>query len=216
MITACVGRRGLGKSTLAAFMVGQVTPRVILDPRAQFSGNVITTADPETILAALDDDKEIIIQPRNLERDTDETAAAVQTWLQEDKRRHCAVLIDEVGLLDLSAWDWLFRCSERKLVHFVLTFHRPVDLHTDMRAITDQLCLFRMTMPNDLREVQDLCGEDVRALVEDLDECEFVVYDLGRGTVKNVYRRAARNSWYVPLGAPRGVSAAVVNLPPVS
>jgi len=203
MITVCIGRRELGKSTLGYYMVQKISPRVIFDPRAQFQGNIQTTVDPDALLTMLDNNQEVIIQPLHLEDDTQALAEVLQQWLSEDKTRRLGVLIDEVGLLDLSAWDWLFRCSERGLVQFVLTFHRPVDLHTDMRAIMDTLCLFRMTMPNDLDVIENMCGAAVRDQVETLQEFEFIVFDAARGEVKRTFRKQDRASWYVPLRARR-------------
>lgn len=210
MIVTCLGRRELGKTTLAWFMAQRSDRVIALDPRAMFP-----TADPIGDLPGdagelwrrlqdPDDKSPIVVQPADdLPGTVNALARIVREWCQNDAGT-LAVILDECGLLDLRAWDWVFRCSPRDRITVILTAHRPRDISTTVRALADTWCIFRTTQPHDLDALADRCGDDVVLRVRALAPREFVCWDDARGQL-SLYRDPSM--WFVPLAQTRGAFA---------
>jgi hypothetical protein len=184
MITLCLGRRELGKTTLADYFTKARRPRLILDPRAQFdpdASDVLcrdVTKDGDAILDGLGTGRTVIVQPvRPLQAHVDALGVIVESYLLDDKTRELSILFDEARLYKLEEWDWVLRCAPRKLTTFVFTAHRPKDINTDIRALADMLCLFQMTQQHDLVVIEERCGPEVAAKLTSLQSRQFVSWD---------------------------------------
>jgi hypothetical protein len=217
MIALCLGRRELGKTTLALYLASRKRKSIILDPRS-----LIPTTDPigdlpgdeSEFLARLDDPdvRQIVVQPQDrLDETTHRLASLVRQWsVTSGDGETLAVVLDEAALLDLRGWDWVFRCSPRQRLLVILTAHRPQDIPTTIRALADSWCIFRTTQRHDLDAIEERCGERVRAEVQRLKPREFVLWDDARSEMR-IYRDPTL--WFVPVGSVGSGDADRLNLP---
>ena len=210
MIYLCIGRRQLGKTTLAYSMARKCPARIIFDPRGLVASDglrVQQTKDLDLAIDALAERRieEIVITPdTNVQQMFNATAIHVKSWSQEfehadRKQRALMFLIDEARFVDLHdspGFEYIARAVPPDLVHIVLTAHRPIDIPTDVRAISDHWLMFRCTQEHDLKCIADRAGERVRAEVQALNPHEFIDWDDATATWK-AYKDPSR--WYVPL-----------------
>ena len=216
MIYLCLGRREMGKTTLAAYLVRESNPRVLFDPRGLYPA-VRRATTVQEIQQAFDEAEiregqiEIVITPDSqCQACFAWTCKEVKAWLQQD--RAVAFVIDEMRFVDtdIEELDWILRCATRESVRVVFTGHRPSDVPTDIRAITDYWLLFQATQEHDLKVIRERCTESVASTVERLAPRHFVAWDDARAQ-STVYRYPDR--WYVPLGRPAPIRRESNGLP---
>jgi hypothetical protein len=207
VIYLALGRRRLGKTTLTYYMAQRIAQRVMFDPRGLIDAPSVRVRSAEhlrTLLAMRDDTmpEEIVITPDDrLQEAFDATARYVKQW----SRTHDAslfFLVDEarfVDLLDSAAFEYLLRAAPPNQIHIAITAHRPADVPTDIRAISDHWLLFRTTQEHDLKVIEERCGVAVKRRVMALKPHEFVHWDDGASQWAANTNPA---SWYVPLGTP--------------
>ena len=206
MIYLCLGRREQGKTTLALYLTRTHRARVLFDPRGLIPAPVRVTRLSE-IQPAFDnlwtDVKEgpqtIVLTPDGrVQPFFERTAEEVKRWVREPHAPSIAFLVDELRFVDpnTEAFDWLCRCATRAQVTIVATAHRPTDVPTDLRAITDVWCLFQATQEHDLQVIETRCSAATRADVQRLKPREFIVWDDTRG-VRTAYLDP--RVWYSPL-----------------
>lgn len=238
MIYLVVGRREQGKTTLAYHMASRLPERVIFDPRGNIRhGLRVDTASeylsaikrmrlrvrdelPPSNPLVMDAEiryappvTEVVYTPRGDSQAGFEVfACGVQEWVREDFDRPLAVLIDEIAFADLSCepFKWVARCCARERVQIILTCHRPSDIDTSTRAISDHWLLFPCRQEHDLEVIRRRCSERVATEVQQLERRQFVHWDDTAGHYK-VVRNAA--SWHVELSphpeAPRPPGASI-------
>lgn len=201
MIAICLGRRELGKTTLALYMAQRHGQTLVLDTRA-----LVPTAEPICELTQYDEcwdrlteeprDPFIVIQPRQLQNWCNYAARLVLEWCEHSAdHEKLAVIIDEAALMDLDAWDEPIRTGPRDRLLLIFTAHRPQDLPTRIRALADYWCCFRMTQHHDLEALR-LRDDELPLEVCKLQPREFVLWDDAHGTM-SIYRDP--RVWYVPL-----------------
>jgi hypothetical protein len=210
MIYLALGRRQLGKTTLAYSMALKCPARVILDPRALIHSSGVRVHSTQTLDFAIDQladgtIAEILVTPdENVQALFDHTAQHVKRWAQDFQHqsrtsRRLMLLVDEARFFDLrasSAFEYVLRAAPPDLVNVMITAHRPADIPTDIRAISDHWLLFRCTQEHDLKVIGDRCGEHVREKVSRLLPHQFIDWDDATAT-SHVYTNPLR--WYVPL-----------------
>lgn len=202
MIYVLLGRRELGKSTLALYLTRDVQT-IVLDPRglmpAAHGDHVVhdLVTDPGVIDDLLDADvRRIVVRPDDhLDATTQALARIVRDQCSFRRDRSLGVILDEAGILDLTTWDWPVRCGPRDRLRIVITGHRPQDVPTSIRALTDRWCLFRITQEHDLKPIDERCGPTVAASVRRLSAREWILWDDARGEMR---RFADARLWYVP------------------
>jgi hypothetical protein len=205
-----LGRRELGKSTLAAYLARRCDRRVILDPRHMFP-----TSDPvgdmpgdtaEFTTRLYGGDPEIVVQPgQGLEATNDRLAAILTAGYHAPDR--LAIVLDDASLIDFDPWATLIRTAPRDRVYLIVTAHRPQDVPTWVRAIADEWCLFKMTQEHDLRMIDAQCGEVVARKVANLKPQTFLAWDDATADpTKQVTLYLDPRVWYVPMGA-RAIAA---------
>lgn len=186
-----VGRRRLGKSTLARYMAHAKSPRIFIDPRAQWKGlRVYRREEVESMLEDLEAGRDIIVQPAEKQNTIDALASVAALWFSEEVlpeptpenpepegTRELSVVLDEAGTYDLKSWDWFMRTCDVRRTSIILTAHRPKDLDTTVRAIADTWCIFRTTQKHDLDAIKDRTSEAVVREVQLLEPFEFVEWD---------------------------------------
>jgi len=209
-----LGRRKLGKTTLALSMARKCPYRVMLDPRGLIHSGAPRVSDVDGVASAFDamsnDDehdetrrvREVLVTPEHdVQLVFDYTSREVKQWSKDwhDPEHRLMYVVDEArffDLLDSPAFEYVMRAAPPELIHIAITAHRPVDIPTDVRAISDHWMLFRCTQEHDLKVIEERCGWAVRQEVSQLNPHEFVHWDDAIGTYR-VYRDPA--AWYVPL-----------------
>jgi len=197
MIYLCLGRRELGKTTLARYLAAQRTPSLILDTRSQWpTRDPWRTVPHDEMLTALEMGETIVVQPYDEQDSSDRAARVVREYLDAPVTRELSVVIDEAALIDdLKAWSYVFRGSPRMRTTIVLTTHRPQDLPTHLRAVADVWCLFRTTQEHDLKVIEARCGADVARLVQDLKPYHFVSWNDAKGVLREHH---TPETWFTP------------------
>lgn len=205
-IYLAVGRRQLGKSTLARYMAHAKSPRLFVDPRAQWrAGTIYRHADEDAILEDFAAGRDVIVQPAEKQKTIDRLASVARVWFDEEMveapgapARELSVVLDEAGTYRLDAWDWFLRTCDVRRTIIVLTAHRPQDIDTSVRAIADAWCIFRTTQTHDLKAIEDRTSERVVQEVQRLQPFEFVEWDDAKAEMRLHKNPAA---WREPAGA---------------
>jgi hypothetical protein len=202
MLILCIGRRELGKTTLAVSIARHYDTRIIFDPRHMINttSDVLNEGGISGVLySMLDTRSEIIVQPHfDKQAAFSAMCSEIYDWLQDNPGERVCILVDEIRfvLLDDPFFDFLIRCTPRKDVAIILTAHGIVDVPTDLRRIADIWCIFQITLSNDLEKIEEKAGAEVAADVASLQPYEFVVWDDSVGRSRKNLDKA---SWFVPL-----------------
>lgn len=206
MITVIIGFTGMGKSTLAAFVSRRSDTRVIVDPRNQFHTTDDILPDSSELYDLLDERYEVIVQPgrgEEVEVNFDHCCSVIADWIEDNPQERICLLADEGRLLGLEVkagslnFDWILRSArEGSNIDVVITCHRPVDVNTNIRAISNRLVFFRVMLPNDLAVIEDQCGPEVEEQVRTLGDREYVVWNNSRQQWRRVTNPA---EWYIDL-----------------
>jgi hypothetical protein len=203
MIILCIGRREQGKTTLGYFLAKRYPTRVIFDPRESFFTSPVVTFDAAGLYDLLDNESEIIVKPEayypeNFALVCDELRA----WVRDNREEEFSFLVDEAYDVKTpdnmpASLDWLMRKTKRKQCRIIFTAHRPVDIATDIRALSDNWLIFQTTQEHDLRIITERCGPEVAEEVQVLKEREFIDWNDSLGTWKKF---SDPHAWYVSLG----------------
>ena len=206
MISVIIGFTGQGKSTLAAYVSRKCDTRVIFDPRIQFTTTSDIIPDASGLYELLDERYEIIVQPgrgEELETAFDHVCAVVADWIEDNPGERICLVVDEARLCGLDSksvslnFDWILRSArEGSPIDVIITCHRPVDVSTNIRAISNRLVFFRVMLPNDIAVIEDQCGPEVAEQVGKLLDKEYIVWNNSRQQWRKVADPA---SWYVKI-----------------
>ena len=150
MLDLIIGRRELGKTTLAVSLCRSFDTRVIFDPRhmINITPDVLTTGNvQDTLYAALDDRQEIIVQPGfDVEGTFAAMCAEIYAWLRDNPGESFCLLVDEARFVrtpeENPHFDYIVRCTPRSDVTVILTCHGIVDISPDLRRVADYLIFF--------------------------------------------------------------------------
>ncbi len=223
MIYLLLGRRELGKTTLAIYMARKAPYQVIFDPRGLVpvttGARVTTRAELDQAFADLQREQapltEVIVTPRDdVQGLFDLTARYVKYWAETYPNTDHAMVfvVDEARFVDVRkshAFGWVTRASPRDLFHVIVTAHRPTDLPTDLRAIADHWYLFRCSQEHDLEAIEERCGTRAMRVVMGLKPHEYLHWDDAIGSY-TVNREPA--SWFLPIRSP---ASRVVQMSPI-
>jgi hypothetical protein len=203
MLDLVIGRRELGKTTLAVYLAKQFDRRVIFDPRHMISTTAVILSDVSDgqLYEALQTHHEIIVRPHFA---VEETFAAmceeIYYWLLDHPAQRFALLVDECRFIREPEkdrfFDYIVRCTKRNQVTVILTCHGVIDISTDLRRVADFWILFQITMELDLERVYERCGPVVANEVQKLKPYEFIVWDDAH---RLWWKRTDAETWYVPL-----------------
>lgn len=204
MLDLVIGRRELGKTTLAVSLSRHFSTRVIFDPRHMINttSDILTDGQIEGVLyQMLDDRAEIIVQPHfNKEATFAAMCAEIYAWLQDNPGEPFCLLIDEARFVktpeDNPHFDFIVRCTPRENVTVIMTCHGIVDISPDLRRVADFWILFRLTMEADLDRVRERCGDLIAEEVQKLEPYEYIVWNDAISTWK---KHADKERWFVSL-----------------
>lgn len=212
MIILIVGRREVGKTTLAKYYGAKMSPRLTVDPRALWPRLVRPEGDDRPgayvdvnnyyVLEDLESGDDVLIVPNDMDESVARLAIVARTYFDGPTDRRLTVTFDEAALYDRALklhWSWMIRCSPRERTTIILTAHRPADIPTDIRALADYWCIFRTTQEHDLEVIKERCSVDVYDHVQTLDRFQFVSWNDAKAEMK-IHKNPA--TWYVPSDAP--------------
>jgi hypothetical protein len=205
MLDLAIGRRELGKTTLAVHLSRFYSTRVIFDPRHMINttSDILTDGQVSGVLyEMLNTRAEIVIQPHfNKDETFAEMCAEIYAWIKDNPEEQFCLLLDECRFIkapeENEHFDWIVRCTPRNLVTTIMTCHGIVDVSPDLRRVADFWILFRLTMEADIDRVRERCGNEVAEEVQKLEPYEYIVYnDAVNGSWK---KHTDRARWFVPL-----------------
>jgi hypothetical protein len=200
-----IGRRELGKTTLAVSLSRNFDTRVIFDPRHMINvtSDVLTSAGQVqgVLYETLNERAEIVVRP---DFDVEGTFAAmcaeIYSWLRDNPGERFCLLVDEARFVPNPEqnphFDYIVRCTPRSDITVILTCHGIVDVSPDLRRVADYWALFRLTMEADLERIRERCGEEVANEVQKLEPYEYIVWNDAIGAWR---KHADKTRWYVPL-----------------
>lgn len=207
-------------------MAGRCDYRFIIDPRRQLdSDGAILVTTPEELYAAmqmidqsiadhaeaqLDGGEapplrkfEILIQPAQGQTQAlfNYSAECVREFMERQPVGTTTVLfVDEAQFFDLlssPAFEYIVRASPPH-VHVMLAAHRPADIPTAVRALSDTWLIFRTSQEHDLKVIRERCGIAVALRVQKIDPRQFIEWDDGEGLARE---HLDPRVWFVPLVA---------------
>lgn len=206
MLDLLIGRRELGKTTLALHLARNSDTRVIWDPRHMIhtTADVLTDSQVTGILyEMLDTRPEIVVRPHF---DIDGTFSAmceeIYNWVRENPDQKFCLLVDESRFVSEPEknfyFDFIVRCTPSKYVTVIFTAHSAIDISTHLRRIADFWVLFQMTMQSDLQAVRERCGPEVEREVQTLQPYQFIVWNDG---LRKWRKRTDSKTWYTRMAA---------------
>lgn len=207
MICYNVGRREVGKTTLALYLIRKAQYKVIFDPRGLVPADTRISGH-EWIIAAFNrwyDQPEraepIVVTPEHsVQSQFETTSREVKRWIKSGD--HVAYMVDEVLQVDLQPtdqsddFDWILRLCPTRQALIVMTGHRPTDVPVNIRAICDWIVLFHMTQQHDLESVRKRCGDHVAAILPKLGPYQYVLWD-DRTATYTINKNSG--DWKIPL-----------------
>ncbi len=198
----CIGRKEQGKTTLGYFLAHNFPTRVIFDPReAFFTGGEIVDNGGE-LYSMLDDTAEIIVKPEDHYPEHFEIVCdQLRMWIKQNREEEFSLLVDEAYDVNTpehmpASLDWLMRKTKRAQSRLIFTAHRPIDVSTDIRALSDNWFIFQSTQEHDLRIIAERCGREVADEVQKLGPRQFINWN---DSVGSWSKYSDSNSWYMPL-----------------
>jgi len=215
VIYVAIGRRELGKSTLAYFMTQKLAKRAVIDPRRMIRRTdprieYVTTIDAarEALLAMMDGDSdEVIYQPQedDIEQAFVEWTRVLKSIVVSYPESELAIFIDEASFYNLETptFMWLAKCSLRDYTHIIITAHQPKDIPTGVRAIADHWFIFYTTQETDLAKIAEKSPE-AAAQAKRLTNRAFVHWDDTRAKLSV---NPNPTSWFIAM---RNTSSMVV------
>jgi len=204
MLDLIIGRRELGKTTLAIHLSRAFPTRVIFDPRHMIhtTSDVLTDGQVSgTLYEMLNDRAEVIVRPQfNVDEVFAETCADIFAWLRDNPNEPFFFLVDEVRFLsnpeENEHFSYIVRCTPRSQVTVALTCHGVPDITTDLRRIADYWILFHLTLEADIDRVRERCGETVAEEVQKLAPFEYIVWNDGTASWR---KHSEPSKWFVEL-----------------
>lgn len=204
MLSLIIGRRELGKTTLAVNLARHCSTRVIFDPRHMINTSRCILVDSQIrsdLYNVLNVEAEIIVRPKfDKEAAFEATCEEIYQWLEDNPGEPLCFLIDESRFVSEPEknqhFDYIVRCLPSRQVSVILTCHGIIDVSTDLRRIADYLIFFKLTMESDLDRVRERCGDSVADEVQKLEPFQYIVWNDQKSTWA---KKTEPRKWYVKL-----------------
>jgi hypothetical protein len=206
MLDLFIGRRELGKTTLAVSVARHFPTRIFFDPRHMLHTcpTILYDENLSGLREALDTQSEIVVRPDFEVEETFETMCReIYEWLRENPSEKLCLLVDESRFVrepeKVRYFDYIVRCTKRDLVTVEMTCHGVVDISPNLRRIADLWILFQLTQGADIDTVRERCGDAVADAVQSLKPYEYIVWD---DSLHRFQKHSDAASWYVSLEQP--------------
>lgn len=210
-----VGEKRSGKTTLAFHLALETSGGIIIfDPKKEFRGWPATVSNVSELNRALKQKHRVIIWRPMSDDDMQISFDALADWVLEkhdialakdwDKiGYHFTLLVDEAYNLQSHAWingkllRILSQCRP-EILNVFQTFQSVKNVNSDSRSRVSDWYLFTITLPTDLKRLEEFAMPEVIEQVRTLPEHEYVHFLNEKGTVKSDIVTES-NSWFESL-----------------
>jgi hypothetical protein len=210
-----VGEKRSGKTTLAFDMALRENGGVIVfDPKKEFRDWPATVSSIAELEKAIKDKHRVIIWRPALNEFADDSFDALADWVMEkhalalakgwDKQGSSfTLLIDEAYNLQSHAWmnqklmKILSECRP-EILNVFQTFQSVKNVNSDSRSRVSDWYLFTITLPTDIKRLEEFAQPEVLQEVQTLDEHQYVHFLNEKGKVASEVVTDA-DSWYRDL-----------------
>jgi hypothetical protein len=215
-----VGEKRSGKTTLAFHMALETNGGVIVfDPKKEFRDWPATVTDVAGLDKAIAEQHNVIIW-RPVSQQDDEKADIgpsfdeLATWVLQkhdlalakgwDKEgKHFTLLVDEAYNVQSHAWinQKLLRILSQcrpEILNVFQTFQSVKNVNSDSRSRVSDWYLFTITLPTDLKRLEEFSQPEVIAEVQHLDEHQYVHFINEKGTISSTIHTEPEE-WYEDL-----------------
>jgi hypothetical protein len=213
MLTLVIGKRELGKTTLAVSISREYDTCVIFDPRHMIdtTSDIISDEGIDTLYSMMETRNDIIVRPKfDIEGTFEKMCSQLYQYIKAHPEEKICLLVDESRFVPspekIKEFDYIVRCTPRSNVAVIMTCHGIVDVSTNLRRILDYMVLFHLTLNADLDTIGEKCGWDVVDAVKSLKPYEYVIWNDSNSTWKKV---TDSQRWFVPLSMPKLVTERV-------
>jgi hypothetical protein len=207
MLILNIGKRELGKTTLAVSISQKYDTCVTFDPRHMIdtTSDIIGDNGIDALSQLMATRNDIIVRPEyEIEETFDRMCQKIIPYIKRHPNESFCLLIDESRFVPspekIKSFDYIVRCTQRSKVAVIMTCHGIVDISTNLRRIADFWVLFHMTLNADLDTIYEKCGAEVVDAVKNLKPFEYVVWNDSNSTWK---KHTDSQRWYVPLSMPK-------------
>lgn len=212
-----VGEKRSGKTTLAFHMALETSGGIIVfDPKKEFRGWPATVSNVSEMEGRLKQKHRVIVwRPSGGEDDAMQLSFnSLADWVLEkhdvalaqgwDKTGyHFTLLVDEAYNLQSHAWinprllRILSQCRP-EILNVFQTFQSVKNVNSDSRSRVSDWYLFTITLPTDLKRLEEFAMPEVIEQVRTLPEHEYVHFLNEKGTVSSEVVTDS-DEWYEPL-----------------
>lgn len=224
MNIAVMGRRGMGKSTLARFIAERIKIRrnahtiLIFDPKRTFQAIPHTSDLGEFEEMITDTDfQEVAYQPLGIDEESRDMDAEFDAFFralgveyhlglgEQSPRKNLSpvvLIVDEAWLLQQRGsmnpnLANLVRLADSENFYLIQAAHRPSDFGTATRSQLDEIYLFRQWLASDLDIIREWAGDDIAEKVATLPRFHVIRYEIGTQTFE-VWDKP--EAWYLKNG----------------
>ena len=210
-----VGEKRSGKTTLAFHMAMQTNGGVIVfDPKKEFRDWPATVSDVAGLDKAIKEQHRVVIWRPETDGDIQASFDELATWVLEkhdlalakgwDKTgMHFTLLVDEAYNVQSHAWinQKLLRILSQcrpEVLNVFQTFQSVKNVNSDSRSRVSDWYLFTITLPTDLKRLEEFSQPEVIEQVQHLDEHEYVHFINEKGTISSTIHTEP-DEWYESL-----------------
>lgn len=196
-----VGEKRSGKTTLAFSMAVNETSGgiIVFDPKKEFRDWPATISTVEELDRAIKDEHRIIIWRPRIEEDSQDSFDALADWVMQkhaiglaknwDKTgEHFTLIVDEAYNLQTHAWinaklmKILSECRP-EILNVFQTFQSVKNVNSDSRSRVSDWYLFTITLPSDLKRLEEFAQPEVIEQVRTLNEHEYIHFLNEKGKI---------------------------------
>jgi len=178
-----LGRKRMGKTTLARAILAGHPKRFIVDPRGEHKGDHVAHSFVQLCRlfedGTIDTDRGCTVVYR-FKGEQAETMDLVWEFINE-ALNGWAILIDEIDQfatthrIPFELWK-LLNYNRHTRNEYVLCARRPTRVNRDLTALIDWMHVFRITEANDLKYLEDTCGKSGCSKIHDLQAFQYLTF----------------------------------------
>lgn len=187
-IAVILGRKGQGKSTLAAELSSKLSKVIIIDSLNEYKDNVRLEIDRDLkknldFFFSHSSEFKISFCP--------ETTQEFDDLLEVLKRySDYTLLLDEIGLWSTPSYIpeplyWLLRFGRHNRINQIYIARRPPELNRMITALADKFYIFNIIEPRDLEFISKILGEDITDKIKNIKKFSYITYTISEGYTEN-------------------------------
>jgi hypothetical protein len=210
-ITGIIGRKGTGKSTKLQELLAPCDRVLLFDPMAEHDWipNELDSLDALREFFRWNRKRSewaaTFVPGEEIQEDIEEASRVVY------KAGKLALGIDEISLFTSAghmpaALGRTIRTGRHRKIDIYWTGLRANEVPRTLTALTDEFILFSQTEPLDLDAIAKRCGVDVADRVGELNQHEYLVWDVWNGLTQAPARSVAPANEALPAAASSAVN----------